>query len=206
MPRGPGGSVALWLAMFPAPIKLQLYIMEFDGSCVQKWQADFGTHAARVSVHIGDQNSNDDLDRLYRDAGARPFDMIIDDGSHISVHQRNTLWHMVTSDYVKPGGLFVIEDITASSCRNYVANDPRNPTKCTKFSCHNVVGKNAGMTGGTSGCITLTNGGPTFLATLHAWQVQLMQGKTLPVEGRVRHIDVYQQAAVVHIEHDGNQL
>ena len=110
-----------------------------------------------------DQNSNNDLDRLYRDAGARPFDMIIDDGSHISVRQRNTLWHMVTSDYVKPGGLFVIEDITASSCRNYVASDPIHPTKCTKFSCHKV---NAGMAGGTSGCIILTNGRPAFLTTL----------------------------------------
>ena len=89
MPRGSGDNVALWLAMLPSPIKLQLYIMEFDGSCAQKWQAEFGAHAARVSVHIGDQNSNDELDRMYRDAGARPFDMIIDDGSHISVRQRN---------------------------------------------------------------------------------------------------------------------
>ena len=64
---------------------------------------------------------------------------------------------------VSLGGLFVIEDITASSCRNYVASDPIHSTKCTKFSCHKV---NAGMAGGTSGCITLTNGGPTFLATL----------------------------------------
>ena len=205
MPRGPGGSVALWLAMFPAPIKLELHVMELDGSCVQKWQTDFGAHAARVSVHIGDQNSKDDLDRVYQDAGARPFDVIIDDGSHFSEHQRNTLWHMVTRDYVTPGGLFVIEDISASSCHNYVANDPRNPSKCKGLNCHNVVGKGAGMTGGTSGCIRLNNGKPTFLATLHEWQVELTQGNTLPVEGRVRHIDVYQQAAVVHIKHDGSQ-
>ena len=161
--RGPGGSVALWLAMLPAPIKVQLYIMEFDRPCAQKWQSEFGAHAARVSVHIGDQNSNDDLDRLYLEAGARPFDIIIDDGSQISVHQRNSLWHMVTSDYVKPGGLFVIADIAASSCHNYVAGDPRHLTKCLKFSCHQV---NARMTGGTSGCIILTNGRPSFLATL----------------------------------------
>ena len=161
--RGPGGSVALWLAMLPAPIKVQLYIMEFDRPCAQKWQSEFGAHAARVSVHIGDQNSNDDLDRLYLEAGARPFDIIIDDGSQISVHQRNSLWHMVTSDYVKPGGLFVIADIAASSCHNYFAGDPRHLTKCTKFSCHQV---NARMTGGTSGCIILTNGRPSFLATL----------------------------------------
>jgi hypothetical protein len=204
MPRGPGGSVALWLAMFPPPITLQLHVLELDSSCVQKWRDDFRAHASRVSCHIGDQNSTDDLDRVYRSAGAQPFHMVVDDGSHFSAHQRNTLWHMVTSDYVRPGGLYVIEDIRASSCVDYVANDPRNPTTCTRYGCHNRIGKGAGKTGGTRGCLLLTDGAPTFLATLQEWQVELVGGNNLPVKGRVRHIDVYEQAAVVHIEHDGS--
>ena len=196
--------MALWLAMFPPPITLQLHVMELDSSCVQKWRDDFRAHASRVSCHIGDQNSTDDLDRVYRSAGAQPFHMVVDDGSHFSAHQRNTLWHMVTSDYVRPSGLYVIEDIRASSCVDYVANDPRNPTRCTRYGCHNRIGKGAGKTGGTRGCLLLTDGAPTFLATLQEWQVELVGGNNLPVKGRVRHIDVYEQAAVVHIEHDGS--
>src|SRR5438445_13894138 len=39
----------------------------------------------------------------------RPLDIIIDDGSHASVHQHLTLGVLFPS--LKPGGLFVIEDL-----------------------------------------------------------------------------------------------
>ncbi|ORA76732.1 hypothetical protein BST28_20635 [Mycolicibacter kumamotonensis] len=65
---------------------------------------------SRLSVLQGDQGDEQFLDSLARQVG--PFDIVIDDGSHFS-------HHVITSfnalfPHVRPGGLYVIEDLQTS--------------------------------------------------------------------------------------------
>jgi hypothetical protein len=69
-----------------------------------------GVAESRVHVLQGDQGDEQFLDSMARELG--PFDIIIDDGSHISHHiiaSFNALF-----PHVKPGGLYVIEDLASS--------------------------------------------------------------------------------------------
>ena len=64
----------------------------------------------RVRIHVVDQSSATDLARIASQEG--PFDIIIDDGSHVNAHQifsfKNRFAH------VKDGGIYVIEDTHTS--------------------------------------------------------------------------------------------
>lgn len=69
-----------------------------------------GVEESRVRVIKGDQGDEAFLDSLGREAG--PFDIIIDDGSHMSHHvlaSFNALF-----PHVKPGGVYVIEDLATA--------------------------------------------------------------------------------------------
>jgi MycE methyltransferase N-terminal len=66
-----------------------------------------GVEESRLSVVQGDQGDEGFLDSLGRELG--PFDIIIDDGSHMSHHvlaSFNALF-----PHVKPGGIYVVEDL-----------------------------------------------------------------------------------------------
>jgi hypothetical protein len=69
-----------------------------------------GVAESRVNVLQGDQGDERFLDSMARELG--PFDIVIDYGSHISHHiiaSFNALF-----PHVKPGGLYVIEDLASS--------------------------------------------------------------------------------------------
>ena len=70
-----------------------------------------------VTVHVGDQNRTSDLDYIYAAAGAEPFDLIVDDGSHHHEHQRTSVTHALSRGMVARGGAYIIEDLS-SSCYN----------------------------------------------------------------------------------------
>lgn len=112
----PGGSALGWRHLFDqvSDIIFELHIFEYDKECALKWQKE---HPHTVDgLHIGDASSEHDLLRAYNDAGGIPFDVMIDDASHIN-------WHMIkTLDYMLPkiaiGGFYVVEDIP-TACRDY---------------------------------------------------------------------------------------
>jgi SAM-dependent methyltransferase len=58
-----------------------------------------------IEIVIGDQSNEDDLAKLK----TKNYDIIIDDGSHISEHQQISFKELWES--VKPGGYYVIEDL-----------------------------------------------------------------------------------------------
>lgn len=65
----------------------------------------------RIACHYLDQSSRDSLIQLkalFPDG----FDIIVDDGSHVMAHQQTTL--AVLFPALKPGGLYVIEDLHTS--------------------------------------------------------------------------------------------
>jgi len=61
----------------------------------------------RIRIYCGRQEDHAVLDRVGSELG--PFDIIVDDASHIAAYTRASFWHLFDR-YLKPGGLFVIED------------------------------------------------------------------------------------------------
>lgn len=177
----PGGSTFAWKHLFPPELfELDLHVMEFDTECASKWHRE--NPGIATMVHSGDASSSDDLDRVFRDSGGIPFDMIIDDASHLNEHQIATFIHMIPR--VAKGGFFVIEDIV-SSCFSWRANVG---TKRSNF-----------IVKGTPDCMETSDGKPTIFSKLIEWQKPLLQQKS-PFEN-VTSIEIHFEAAVVSKQH-----
>jgi len=69
----------------------------------------------KLTVYKGDQSSADDLEKLVSRTGD-DIDVIIDDSSHIPEHQLFTFNKLFS--HVKPGGIYIIEDIETSYWKN----------------------------------------------------------------------------------------
>jgi hypothetical protein len=183
MIRGqPGGSALAWRHLFGNQTNdFELHIMEFDGSCAEKWAE---SHEGIAIVHVGDASSDVDLKRVVdaasSDGESTPFDIIIDDASHINWHQIKTFEMLISA--LRPGGFYVIEDIN-SSCYNWRANIGAATTKKTP------------QVGGTSGCMTTDNGKPTIFAKIIEWQKRLLV-KREPFKG-VNHIDLHKESVLL---------
>jgi hypothetical protein len=61
-------------------------------------------------IHIGDQSDPAVLARLVDSCG--PFDIVIDDGSHIADHQLVSFFNLFPA--LKEGGIYIVEDLHAS--------------------------------------------------------------------------------------------
>jgi len=73
----------------------------------------------RVQVEIGDCGQEDFLRTIAETHG--PFDIIVDDGSHLWKHQQTAF--LTLFDALAPGGVFIIEDIHTSYHPRYGAPD-----------------------------------------------------------------------------------
>lgn len=91
-----GASLGMWQRYFPRGLVYGLDIVEKPKVC--------GT---RIRALQGDQNDPDFLNELGHRLG--PFDIVIDDGSHINEHV-NTSFHNLFP-HVRAGGLYAIEDL-----------------------------------------------------------------------------------------------
>lgn len=102
-----GGSLDLWNAYFGKE-NCELYGMDITPSCKQ-FEKD------TVKIFIGDQADKNFLKSIVQ--STQPFDIIIDDGGHTMVQQINTF--EVLYDHVKPGGLYLCEDLHTSYWPEY---------------------------------------------------------------------------------------
>jgi hypothetical protein len=182
MIRGqPGGSALAWRHIFGNKIDdFELHVMEFDSSCAEKWAA---LNEGIAIVHYGDASSEVDLKRVVaassRDGDPTPFDIIIDDASHINWHQIKTIETLIPS--LRPGGFYVIEDIH-SACLDW----PANVGKSTSSESPHV--------GGTRNCMKTISGEPTIFARVIEWQKDLLIKKEhFP---GVNHIDLHKEAVL----------
>lgn len=97
-----GRSLNLWENYFSDP---QLLLgLAYSNSGNRVVQA--GQRSERVSVFYGDQSRKETMNELSK---LGPWDIIVDDGSHVPSHVVYTLFEMWNS--VKHGGLYVIEDL-----------------------------------------------------------------------------------------------
>lgn len=180
---GVGGSALAWHALFQQlqhpPV--ELYVFEYDQGCARQWEQE--NPGIVTKLFTGDASSQQDLKRAMLESGNRPFDVIIDDGSHINDHQVMGIEYLF-QDWIAPGGLYIIEDIE-SACFDWPAN----------------VGKpeRGPGTGGTRDCLVQANGKPTILGKLIEYQKQLMHWKKgkAPFGHTVTHVDIHWGAAVV---------
>ena len=76
----------------------------------------------RIFTHVCDQSSPEQLREMNKRFG--PFDIIIDDGSHIQEHILTTF--RVMWPLLNPGGIYVIEDL-ATAYDPAHGGDPENP-------------------------------------------------------------------------------
>lgn len=95
-----GGSLRMWEKYFPSST-----VIGIDNDPVAKQH-----QGGRIQIETADQSRLDHLLEIGQRFG--PFELVIDDGSHLWDHQILTLKTMLP--FVKPGGLYILEDIDTS--------------------------------------------------------------------------------------------
>lgn len=100
-----GASLKMWRDYFP-----KARIVGCDISPAKRSHAE-----ERIAIEIGDCGNADFLGKIAKKYG--PLDFILDDGSHIWQHQQTAF--SVLFDHLKPGGVFIIEDIHTSYHEKY---------------------------------------------------------------------------------------
>jgi demethylmacrocin O-methyltransferase len=99
-----GGSLRMWRRFFTRGLVYGLDI--FDKTVADQ---------SRVKTLIGSQNDPEYLVRMAREYG--PFDVIIDDGSHVNEHVRTSFRTLFP--YLRSGGVYAIEDLWTAYCGEY---------------------------------------------------------------------------------------
>lgn len=95
---------------------VELYYMEYDASCAEKWAAK----TSGATIYTGDQANVTFLEKFVAETGGN-FDVVIDDGGHTMSQQQTSLEHLWK--IVKPGGMYFIEDLQTSFIAHY-GGDP----------------------------------------------------------------------------------
>ena len=98
-----GASLRSWLEYFPLA---SVFAMDNGSACTLE-QISVDTKRSRIIR--ADQGDRQELKNAVESFGGM-FDVIIDDGSHISSHQQTSLGFLFP--YVVSGGLYIIEDLT----------------------------------------------------------------------------------------------
>jgi len=93
-----GESLSTWREYYP---NATIIGIDIEPSCKQ-----YETPDKKVFVEIGSQDDADFLKEVAQKWG--PFDMVLDDGSHINRHVIKSFNILI--DHVKPEGIYVIED------------------------------------------------------------------------------------------------
>ncbi len=91
-----GSSLYLWRDYFPAA---EIYACDI--------REDVLVNETRIHSMVCDQSKTADLDRLAR--AYAPWDVVIDDGSH--VHEHQILTAAVLLPHVRQGGVYIVEDV-----------------------------------------------------------------------------------------------
>lgn len=103
-----GGSLKMWRRYFRRGTVFGL-----------DWFDKSALDGPRLQILRGDQNDPAQLDALAREHG--PFDIIIDDGSHVNEHVRTSFTALFP--HLRPGGFYVIEDLWTSYLPGYGGDD-----------------------------------------------------------------------------------
>jgi hypothetical protein len=112
---GQGGSLKMLSAMFP-----DAKVHGIDLGAMPH------LHTDKITVHIGNQERRDDLERIVQETNGKPFDVILDDGGHTMFQQQTSLGCLFK--HVKSGGYYILEDLHTSRLERF------NDENCIKTS------------------------------------------------------------------------
>jgi hypothetical protein len=96
-----GDSIRSWARRFPEA--------RIIGADILPQQPEWPV-AANIRYVQLDQGRPEQIEAMCREAG--PFDLIVEDGSHLPLHQRHCL--VTTLPYLRAGGIYILEDIHTS--------------------------------------------------------------------------------------------
>lgn len=179
---GAGGSARAWNDLIRSPLKLDLHVMEYERVCGAQFAKE---NPSLATYHFGDQNNQDDLRQLLEASGSVSFDVIIDDGSHINDHQRNSL--LALFPHVAPSGFYVIEDIV-SSCADWGGYGDQPGTGGSPDCMHQALRPGE------------TEAAPTIFATIVDMQKHLLRNRSIPGMPFIRHVDLFSESVVFEAE------
>lgn len=118
-----GGSLLLWRDYFERGL-----IVGLDAQPVK-----LEDPTGRIRIYQGKQQDKKLLDQIALETAPDGFDVIIDDCSHIGELTRLSFWHLF-DNHLKPGGLYVIEDWSASYWDTWFDGVGFRPRSNLKFS------------------------------------------------------------------------
>jgi hypothetical protein len=95
-----GESLLSWRAFFPRAVTIGMDIEEKQHFAIGQ----------KTRCYQGDQSSTADLDRIATAEG--PFDIVLDDGSHLSRHQIFTFLRLFP--HIRDAGIYIVEDVQTS--------------------------------------------------------------------------------------------
>jgi cephalosporin hydroxylase len=116
-----GKSLLTWKEYF---YESQIIGIDINPDCKQ-----YENKESNIIVEIGSQVDHVFLNDIMREYG--PFDMILDDGSHINEHVIFSFEYLFQS--VKPGGVYIVEDTSTSYYPDYGGGRYKNGTTMEYF-------------------------------------------------------------------------
>lgn len=99
---GGGDSLKMWSDYFD---DVEVYCMDNNLGRISEYGY---THKDNIKIFFGDQSDRESIINAYREMGSPQFDIIIDDGSHLSHHISLTFDALF--EMLKPGGVYFVED------------------------------------------------------------------------------------------------
>ena len=124
-----GDSLLIWKEYFPNSL---IFGLEYNPIPLKGFSHE-GIH-----VFIGDQSDVAILEKVSEEAG--PFDIIIDDASHVMEHQQISFNHLFQHS-LKDNGIYVIEDLGCSYWPDW-GGGLRKPTATIEFLKNFIDGIN----------------------------------------------------------------
>ena len=122
-----GGSLKLWRDYFPKGTIVGIDLKLPEGFIPGE----------RIQLFKGSQADTQFLSRVAMTIAPDGFDIIIDDASHVGELTKTTFWHLF-DHYLKPGGLYAIEDWGTGYFDDFPDGkrfDPK-PSSLDPFPCH----------------------------------------------------------------------
>ncbi|KAF5004557.1 hypothetical protein FDECE_8947 [Fusarium decemcellulare] len=121
MASGPGASYHAWLEFLPG---VDMYSIDINEKCAE----GFKKMTPNARIAIGDQADPSFLAQFSKEStGDGLFDVIIDNGGHFMEEQITSLDHLWK--IVKPGGLYVIEDLRTSYSEEFFGDPSGRDTR-----------------------------------------------------------------------------
>jgi hypothetical protein len=116
-----GGSLEIWKKYLPPGSRI--HGMDINKKCLDL------TFSDGVQFYLGNAADAAVTDEVFKDV---TFDIILDDGSHISREVVDAFAHLFGK--LRPGGIYVVEDLFTSYWRNYGGGlgDPRSSVEFFK--------------------------------------------------------------------------